>query len=421
MLCLVYLFCVVFSLTNYEIWDLKSYSQKTVFLITACIGTFVIIGTLTRQMLTLSYNEHNFIRCSSHKQKECNNVIEPNILYLLLSVFLGIITIALCIYFVFKFGGSGDWATILSNYKIASYSGTASIPSYLDLLIKVLTILCYIYLYIFIYNVVATKKILKNLKYLIPVFLHIVRSICMGTRYNFICVVAAFFYCLYILYQNKYNWRKPLKAKFLIYGAITVLCVYLFFTIFKRAVGRTDNIDPLYYVSIYTSGSVKLLDEYLKNPIGPSTIFGKETFSGMNSFLSSRGIGTYYDINLEMRLVNNYNLGNVYGAIRRYYQDFGYIGCLILVGFSSLVWNLFYYRLTLRKHTKYNDLLFVIFMYMINALIIFPIDDKFYTIFATPTFIEMLLIAFVLWFFIISNSKKRIKCNQPLSVVRDSL
>lgn len=397
MLCSVYLFCVVMALFNYEVWELDDFSLETVELILTSLCVFSFVGILISNLFFKTQKPkreiYSFEKCKAR-------IIKVNSGALYISICFELIVIILCVVNVIKIGGTqSGWAYILNNYKNLTNNGKAALPDYLDTLIKVVTCLGYIFLFIFINNIVFSNKFKGNIRFSIPVLLHITRSLLTGSRYNMICIFIAGVYALYILYQQKNGWKKRIKGKYLVYGAICIIIIFVLFIALKRVAGRTDDIDPFYYITMYTSGSIKLLDEYIKNPIESSAIWGKETFSGLNIFLANRGIGTVYDINLEFRFINGVNIGNVYGAIRRYYQDFGLAGCLFLVGLSSLIWNLLYCKL--KYSMKNHNFLLIVFMFMAHALVIFPIDDKFYNIIFTPSFILHWVFMYFLYLVII--------------------
>lgn len=402
MVCAVYFICVSFALYNYDIWELQDFSGQTVSIVLASLLVFSIVsffvcnvfyGRKRKRRAPLSPEE-----CSIRYIRINKALLYGTILFQTLIIILSVINIM-------KFrGGVAGWAYILHQYKDMSALGEASMPGYVQWGIRIVTVMGYIYLFIFINNVVMTKKVRGHIVCLIPVLLHIVRSILTGSRYNMICVAVAGAYAFYILYQQKTGWRRTFKFKYIVWGAVGIITIMFLFVILKRAAGRTDNIDPIYYITMYTSGCVKLLDLYIQQPIAQSTIWGKETFSGINIFLANRGFGTIYDIGLEFRYIGGRNLGNVYGAIRRYYQDFGFQGALLLVGISSFIWSVIYSKLTYAVKRN-RELLLIVFMYMVHALVIFPIDDKFYSNLVTPSFV-IYCVLFIITYRIFVRKKK---------------
>lgn len=404
MLCAIYFVCVVLSLYNYTFWELRELHPQTVGLIFSALIFF-----------SLAYFGVNFLlrgkivgkRKKPLTSEECRKRVIPyNAMAFWGTVLFQSMVIGLSVFNIIRLGHGASWTYILANFKLSQYAGEVSMPGYLGFCIRFVTALGFIYLFIFVNNSVMQRNIRGNMKYLLPVFLHILRSIVTGNRYNMLAVIAGGMYGFYILYQLRTGWRRTFRMKYIFWGAGGLVLILIVFVALKRAVGRTDNIDPLYYVTMYASGPIKLFDWYLEDPVPKSGIWGKETFSGINNFLGNRGIGQTYDINLEFRFIGNRNLGNVYGALRRYYHDFGFNGAMLLMGIAGGIWAALYSKLTYARNRN-REFLLIVFMYMANALMIMPIDDKFYTTLATPSFVINLFVFFIMYKMIVR--KKRVK------------
>lgn len=403
MLCVIYFICVLLSLYNYEFWSLQAFQSQTVGIIFAALCVFSIVYFCLNFLL---YGKRAGKSRKPLTPEECRSRVIPyRAKAFRLTVAFQTLVVAISALTILRLGSGSSWAYILASYKQSMYSGEVSLPEYLEWCNRFCGALGYLYLYIFVNNAVMQRSFRKNLKYLVPVVLHVVRSIVTGNRYNLLAVLAGGVYGFYILYQLRTGWKKTFRMKYLFWGVGGLVLVLAAFVALKRAAGRTDNIDPIYYISMYASGSIKLFDWYLADPVAKSTIWGKETFSGLNNFLGNRGIGQTYDINLEFRFIGKTNLGNVYGALRRYYQDFGFGGAMVLVGLASGIWSVLYAKLTYARNRN-RGLLLILFMYMVNALMIMPIDDKFYTNLATPSFVIDVAI-FILMYRMIILKKRR--------------
>ncbi len=403
MVCLIYFLCVLLSLYNYDIWQLDSFSGDTVSLVLVCLAVFSLVCFFICNVL---YGLNLRKRRAPLTAESCKmHIIPVNRQILFIACALQVTIILLCVINILRVGGGVvGWAYILNRYKMLNASGEAFLPGYVQQGIKIVTVLGYTYLFIFVNNAVMEGKLKGHYNCLIPVLLHLLRSILTGSRYNMICIAAAGVYAAYILYQQKTGWRRTFKFKYLIWGVSGFTLLLALFVLLKRAAGRTDNIEPVYYVTMYSSGCIKLLDSYIQAPIAPSSIWGKETFSGINAFLANRGLTQRYDINLEFRFINGRNIGNVYGAIRRFYQDFGFGGCLLLISIEAAVWSSIYSRLTYAVH-KNREYLLILFMYMVHALVIFPIDDKFYNNLVTPSFVIYTVLFYFSYRYIVRKKK----------------
>lgn len=403
MLTLVYFVCVLFSLYNYDLWNLNDYGLQAVELILESLTVFSIVSLF----VNVIYNGTRIgKRRAPLSEDGCkSHIIDINSNILTLVIIFDLLIIILCVVNILKTGGGiVGWAMILNNYKALNATGDAYLPTYVQEAAKIVTACGYIYLFVFINNVIMSRQLTGNKRCLLPVLLHLTRSVLTGNRYNILCAFAGGAYALYILYQQKNGWARTFRFKYFRWGVLGLIGVLGLFVLLKRVSGRVDNIQPLYYTTMYTSGSVKAFDLYLKTPPPASGIWGKETFSGINNFLGSRGIGVRYNINLEFRYVNGKNLGNVYGAIRRFYQDFGHTGNLLLVANAAFIWNSIYSKLT-KTVSKNRELLLIVFMFIVHALLIFPIDDKLYNNIFTPSFLVYIVIFSILYRIIVRRSK----------------
>lgn len=407
MLSAIYLLCVIISLYNYDFWNLRSFGGKTTAIILSAMALFSIV------YYAFCFILHPSIRAKKRqplKTSECKCRIIPfRAKPYYLSIVFEIFVIISCVLSILQIGQGSGWNEILANYKLLMYAGTAALPGYLDICFKIVSALSYVYLYVFVNNLVFERTFKKSRRYLLPVFLYVVRSIVTGNRYNLLCVLAGGTYCYYILYQMKTGWRRRFRIKYVVWGILGLTVTMIVFVMLKKVAGRTDKIDPIYYISMYAGGPIKLFDWYLTNPPVHSNIWGKETFSGILNFLANRGIGQPYDINLEFRFIEGRNLGNVYGAIRRYYNDFGYSGMMLLVALLGIVWATLYSRVTCYSYRN-TELCTIVFLFMVNTLLIIPIDDKFYTNIITPSFVIHLALTYVLYKIIIQSRRVRFFC-----------
>ena len=150
--------------------------------------------------------------------------------------------------------------------------------------------------------------------------------------------------------MKKYSWKKSLAFKYIKIGAIALIVVFIAFYLLKYLVrvGNTVN-SILDYIGYYAGGSVQNFNLYIQDPPASSkTIWGQESFMGIYSTLEKFKLvdlsGVYLtNSNLEFRQSNGVAIGNVYGAIRRYYNDFGIGGVIVLQMIASTFFNTFYY------------------------------------------------------------------------------
>lgn len=147
-------------------------------------------------------------------------------------------------------------------------------------------------------------------------------------------------------------------------------------------VGRdTLNKNLVEYVTMYGGGSIEGLDLYIQDKPQKSELFGRETFWGTWRFLIDYGIVDYPTKptgSLEWRKVDGVTIGNVYTAYRRWIQDFGIIGCVIMTAIVSWFYNWFYYKLLYHKIRNKNvfNILLIIYSMFFYHLFLISIDCR---------------------------------------------
>lgn len=173
---------------------------------------------------------------------------------------------------------------------------------------------------------------------LIPfVILAALQNVIGGGRGYILWLVCFGFTTSYVINMRKYSWRKTLAFKYVKIGIVALMVVFIAFYLLKYLVrvGNTVN-SILDYIGYYAGGSVQNFNLYIEDPPNRlQKLFGQESFMGIYSTLEKFKLvdlsGVYLtNSNLEFRQSNGVAIGNVYGAIRRYYNDFGISGVIIL-------------------------------------------------------------------------------------------
>lgn len=285
-----------------------------------------------------------------------------------------------------------------------SFDQTIDYPSYISQGIKFSKALVYILTYVFINNFIISKVKKEKTKFsysvLFSVLMFTIQTFITGGRSElilFLIYIVALYFYLYNFYNGKSGTR---IGKNFIKIVLVVICVLYLFSVTRTLVGRTSNDGFISYISRYFGGSIQLFDLYLKNPIEKSSIFGKETFYGINKFLGQLGlIDANYTMHLEFRSSNGVELGNVYTAFRRMYQDFGIAGIIILNFIHGFIMSVYYKRIYSSSKIKLG--LGIIFYFMLlHTIILMPFSDFFYSTILSINYLNicfyMIIIMFIL-------------------------
>ena len=101
--------------------------------------------------------------------------------------------------------------------------------------------------------------------------------------------------------------------------------------------------------------------------------------------------------NLEFRRSNGVSIGNVYGAVRRYYNDFGIMGVIVLQTICSFFFNAFYTKIKQQSKQK-SKFTYFLYAYLSYHVFEMPIDDTFYKSFISFNFLTTLIVLFAVYY-----------------------
>lgn len=146
--------------------------------------------------------------------------------------------------------------------------------------------------------------------------------------------------------KNEWHFNNNIKlfVKGLLIIAVALLLFYLAGLLTEKSLKYANFFDNF---ANYFSSSVYTLNEYLNNPTNfnsGSDFFGIHTLSGIYSFLRTLGFPIPSNVvALEYIYCGDY-LTNIYTPLRRYIQDFGWLGMsliMFMMGYvyKRLVWK----------------------------------------------------------------------------------
>lgn len=394
----MYLISGIFSLYNWDIWELNSFSEETFLIILSSVSLFCIIG------LTIEI----FFTNRKYIPKKCLElqIINVKKSFLFINCLICFVTIFWYIIEVQRIAGvSGDWLMTMANYRARTSWGILDVEEDIPILLKQLSKYVIVQGYIFSY-IIVNNKLLKSSRpqdklLFIPIILMITQVLINAGRLELLKVMAYNLSVYYILHNRINGWKNNLSFKFITKAVVIFILTLIGFCVLRTIVGRNDDLDPMYYISLYVGGSIKLFDLYIQQPVMQSTIFGKETFYNINQFISKFG---YNDL-LEFRYINGVNIGNVYGALRRYYQDFGIFGNYFLVALFSAIIHVFYNKV---KYTnvKEIDFLSIFYSYIFCSVCLFPIDDIFFSSIISTTYLTNIILLYILYRLALKNNRR---------------
>lgn len=321
-----------------------------------------------------------------------SNILIPRALTIIVIVF-GLVSSVLYVRATMQIaGGAEDWSQTMQVYRSNVAYGDADdqIPSSVSRLFKLFMAFAYVYLFVFMNDLVVTGK--PRLIYLVPGIMYCVVSLAQASRGQIIAFMFAGVLIFWVL-RKRYMGR-TIKIPFsrVVLVILAVMAGLALFAMANTLVGRTTAKTPLDSVMTYVGGSVVGLDMYLANPgtaTSPSDIIGAETFRGLYSFIGRTfDIPEYnYTFQLEYRFAGGINIGNLYTAYRYYLHDFGIAGVVVLTAAQGLFFGAFYRHLA-QGHSKGSLSLIwetVTFSYLALSVAYLPIADYLFHQYLNPT------------------------------------
>lgn len=375
--CLSYVISILSAAVNIKVWDIDLHSN-TFLVITAGAAIFVVVNgfvnCIGRNKGKSSFKKSlQYIRVQSFKI----------VLICLYQIGVAVVYAKTVKNLVSRDASFDDFSSMMAIYRQSSYSTSSDIkvPLALNQFVKLSEVFAFIFLYIFINNLILKSKRRRNLLNLLPVIIYGFQVILTGGRFELLVLVCGAVVLYNVLWHRKHGWNRQFGVKFFCKLIIILMLVFLGFYSSKALVGRTEKTDVITYITSYTGGSIQLLDMYLQDPIPKSNVWGKETFYAMNSFLVKLKLLNMdsYIPHLEFRVSNNVIIGNVYTAYRRYIQDFGISGMVILQTIFALFYSIFYKRVKIKASNKKLDYGLLVYSMVAFPLFMHSINDNFYS------------------------------------------
>lgn len=396
-ICISYIISILCAIVNIKVWRINLHTN-TFWIITMGTIIFICINII------ISY----IMEAKNDIYKVKNNLKFIDVQYfkiLLVCIFQIIVAF---LYFKSvknissQYGTFNDFSSMMTVYRMnTSYGTEEGVSTILNQFVKVSNACAIVFLYVFINNIIQKCKQKKNLLNIIPVIIYSIQGILTGGRFSLLILVCTAVIIYNVLWHRKNGWNRQLGLKFLCKGIIILVIVFIGFYFLKSIVGRTSKIDIITYISSYVGGSIQLFDMYLQDPVPKSNIWGKETFYAINNFLREMGLLNIieYIPHLEFRASNGIMIGNVYTAYRRYIQDFGVQGMIILQSIFALIYSLFYEKIKIKFTKKKLDYSLLVYSSISFPLFMHSINDCFFSgVLSVNYLIIIALLKFISWF-----------------------
>lgn len=278
-----------------------------------------------------------------------------------------------------KLGNTGGYATMIGTVRSAQEHGGGKIFSrwytYREIFASSFT---YVSLYVFAYNCfyVGGQSILKNLKYLSTIVFYMPFLILSGGRLGLLVLIV---YCAItgaILYQknNNFNFNSKKKTIFILVGAgILFIFFFLGFGLFtgKVTIGGRSPVD---IIAHYGGLSMPAFSVYLDSVHLEVPSVGNSTLTDFTRKLNYLGFNLAPSTTF-LKFTQFYGIDtNVYTAMRRYIDDYGFVGMYIIMCLMGMAYTSFY---DIIKFRAKNSVWIAIYALTVLPLFISTNDDIF--------------------------------------------
>ncbi|MCD5099990.1 oligosaccharide repeat unit polymerase [Enterococcus faecium] len=206
-----------------------------------------------------------------------------------------------------------------------------------------------VFAYVILFNKI--NRLHKNGRYLfmyITIALYIGISFMTTGRAQMLNFFVYIIFAWIILIAKKRAWRFGNNIKLFVKAIMIIAVAFLLFYLAGLLTEKSLHYDNFFdNFANYFSSSVYTLNEYLNNPADFSSatdFFGCHTLSGIYSFLRTLGFSIPDSVvALEYIYCGDY-LTNIYTPLRRYIQDFGWLGMSLIMfimgyGYKRLIWR----------------------------------------------------------------------------------
>lgn len=374
--CVMFTLCIFVALFNIDYWGID-YQAKTMFIMMAGIVAFVLPSFFF-------YTDKKGM--TSVTEPKCIELINTWVLWLLLLVDILITVVYFYQVYQISLRAGNSMGVFGASYYyrvyVAESSSNVGVSTLINQFLKLGRGFGFVSIFILCYNL----QVKKSVKGQIPLFGFVVifalQAIIGGTRGLLLWIVGMAFTVSYVSHRKIHGFKPRDNRKYFVIALRLLIVVLVAFFLLKFLVRIGNNDNSLFsYISYYLSGSIQNFNLYIMQPAGQNTVWGQETFIGLYNTLDTFGLvdaSAIYPTNgmLEFRVSNGVNIGNVYGAFRRYYQDFGVLGVITLQMICSIFFNALYKKV--RYANSINNFRFFLYALFSYHLYEIAIDDFIY-------------------------------------------
>lgn len=258
--------------------------------------------------------------------------------------------------------------------------------------------ICYVFLYIFIYNFLNFGWKLRWLPLVLPVGMYIPFALLSTGRTEFIYLTVVIMVVGCYCYLQNNNWHYRCTFKIFLLAIIALSAFFLVFVLSGFLTGKTSFSTAFHSISFYTGMSIPSLDYWIQNPLPDTPYIGNHTLFPIYSTLRTLGFDVPVLYEPYEFVAFNGVSGNVYTAIRRYMEDFTVIGMLSMFTLLGALYSFILNWLKYRKESGFVLLCLAAYCYPLFEI---SIEERFFmSVFATKSVYQFVYMGLLYYIFV---------------------
>lgn len=311
-------------------------------------------------------------------------------------------------------GGYGSMMTYARKMTLESgYSRSRTINHMMSMSKAVAFILGWVGIHNFICKKLERKDILCIIAVVIAFAIQAIASASRGFAIDWV----AYFCLLYFMKLSKSNgWKNINPIKIIVMGISAIGVFLIVFVVLGLVANRFGGDNIVDTIAFYLGMSIPSFDHFIKTYNSQVQNFGGETLYGLYAILNKLGLSSY-DLARHLEFVKfNDVSGNVYTSLRRYINDYGFIG-LYIIQFYLGVFYSFLYNLVRRSS---NEALLVGYSVLSYSLVMQGIDELLLSNYVSLSCVNLYLYMGVTYFVLIKLPEmvkkwKLAKCGETIN------
>jgi len=234
-----------------------------------------------------------------------------------------------------------------------------------------------IYIYIVLKNYVFFGKKEKNPIYLITVIVYSICTLMTTGRARLLNHIIYIVILYFVLYSKKRMWKNVGNIKMVFVSLISACSFLGLFYLAGFLTGKSLNYNNFFdNIANYLGSSIYALNDFLqRKSFMTSEYFGSNTLFGIFAFMRKFGF-TIPETSVPLEYIQcGYVVTNIYTAFRRYVQDFGMYGLIII----QIAIGFVYTKLLLKnKKGKCSGVWTIFLAYFYFPIVMMSIEERFF-------------------------------------------